>query len=89
MNDIDSIHQLELMLLDNFIQVCDKHSIQWFADSGTLLGAVRAGEMIPWDDDIDIVMLRPEYDKLLKVADEEFKYPFFFQTTRQFFCRLC
>lgn len=80
MNDIDSIHQLELMLLDNFIQVCDKHSIQWFADSGTLLGAVRAGEMIPWDDDIDIVMLRPEYDKLLKVADEEFKYPFFFQT---------
>lgn len=79
MTNIDRIHKIELRLLDEFISVCDRHNLQWFADSGTLLGAVRSGEMIPWDDDIDVIMLRDDYNKLLKIADKEFKAPFFFQ----------
>lgn len=79
MCNINEVHKIELMLLDKFIEVCNKHNLQWFADSGTLLGAVRNKEMIPWDDDIDVIMLREDYNKLLKIASKEFKSPFFFQ----------
>lgn len=68
-----------LKLLNKFIEVCDAHNLNWFIDSGTLLGCVRKGKMIPWDDDIDIIMPRKDYDLLHKYADE-FESPFFFQT---------
>lgn len=80
MIDIEKVHKIDLMLLDEFIRVCDKNNLQWFADSGTLLGAIRKGEMIPWDDDIDVIMPRNDYNKLLSIADSEFKAPFFFQS---------
>lgn len=66
-------------MLREFIRVCDKHNLHYFLDSGSLLGAVRHKGFIPWDD-IDIVMLRDEYDKLLKIAADEFKAPYEFQS---------
>ena len=66
--------------LDEFIRVCDKYNLKWFADGGTLLGAVREGKLIEWDDDIDIVMPREDYNRLLTIGQNEFKKPFFFQT---------
>lgn len=80
MIDIKKVHEIDLLLLDEFIRVCNKNNLQWFADSGTLLGAIRKGEMIPWDDDIDVIMPRKDYNKLLSIADKEFKEPFFFQS---------
>ncbi len=71
---------VELDLLAEFVRVCQKYNLRYFADSGTLLGAVRHGGFIPWDDDIDIVMPREDYYRLCKVASEEFMYPYFFQT---------
>lgn len=71
---------VELDLLCEFMRVCKKHDIKWYADAGTILGAVRHQGMIPWDDDIDVMLLRDEYDKLLKVAPDEFSHPYFFQT---------
>lgn len=71
--------QMDMLLeLD---RVCTKHGIRYFADSGTLIGAIRHGGYIPWDDDIDIVMFREDYDKLCRVAADEFQPPLFFQNT--------
>src|SRR5574344_159641 len=65
---LEKVQKIELRLLDTFISVCNEHSLSWFADGGTLLGAVRKGAMIPWDDDIDVCMPRQDYDQLLDLA---------------------
>ena len=69
-----------LDMLLSFDEVCKRHGIRYCLDSGSLLGAVRHKGFIPWDNDLDVVMLREEYDKLCSVASEEFKTPLFFQT---------
>lgn len=71
---------VELDLLERFEDVCQRHGLRYFASGGTLLGAVRHKGYIPWDDDIDIMMMRDDYEKLLAIADEEFTAPYFFQT---------
>lgn len=69
-----------LDLLLEFDEVCKRRGIKYFLDSGTLLGAVRHKGFIPWDDDVDVIMTRSEYNKLCACASEEFKHPYFFQT---------
>lgn len=70
------------VLLDIVCQldvICKKYNLRYFITGGTLLGAVRHKGFIPWDDDLDVAMLRDDYEILLKHADE-FVYPFFLQT---------
>ena len=66
-------------LLKKLLEVCDKHHLRIWADGGTLLGTVREHGYIPWDDDIDMAMLRDDFDVLVKIAPKEFSHPYFFQ----------
>lgn len=61
----------ELEVLQEIAMVCDRHHLKWYAGYGTLLGAVRHGGFVPWDDDMDIWMLREDYGKLLRVLAKE------------------
>lgn len=61
----------QLEVLQELDRICRKYDIPWFADCGTLLGAVRHGGFIPWDDDIDVCMTRDNYQKFLAVAEKE------------------
>lgn len=79
-HEMKQIWAVELDLLNEFMRVCQKHNLTFYADAGTMLGAARHGGMIPWDDDIDVIMLRDQYDQLCKIAPDEFQHPYFFQT---------
>ena len=59
---------VQIKLINEFARICKKYNLRWFAYSGTLLGAARHKGFIPWDDDVDLIMLRPDYNKFLEVA---------------------
>lgn len=77
---IKKIWAVELDLLAEFARVCDKYSLQWFIAYGSLLGTIRHGGFIPWDNDIDVVITQDSFKKLCEIAEVEFKHPYFFQT---------
>jgi lipopolysaccharide cholinephosphotransferase len=57
-------------ILRYFVSFCDKHGLQYYCTFGTCLGMVRHKGFIPWDDDVDVAMPRPDYDRLLSMRDQ-------------------
>lgn len=75
--DLEEIQNIEMGILDYIHQVCEKIGVKYFLSYGTLLGAVRHKGFIPWDDDMDICLLRDDYEKLqnylLENPDEKYE----------------
>jgi len=67
------IKEIEMELMAEIDRICKKHNITYFLVGGSMLGAVRHQGFIPWDDDMDIGMLRDDYDKFRKVCPDELK----------------
>lgn len=68
-------------LLQVFDSICRKHNIKYMLFAGTALGAIRHQGFIPWDDDLDVVMLRSEYNRFMKVAREDMDLQNYFLQT--------
>lgn len=73
---VDEERKISLELLTYFDQVCRENNIKYSLTGGTLLGAVRHGGFIPWDDDVDVFLTRPEYEKLEDVFDDKKRFVF-------------
>lgn len=73
MADRKKVWNRQLEIWQEIDRVCRKHNIKYYAMSGTLLGAVRHKGFIPWDDDMDVGMMRPEYNRFYEIIDDELK----------------
>src|SRR5450759_3578143 len=80
-NEVPTTRQLQLIelgIFKEFQRICERHSLTYYLLGGSLLGAVRHGGFIPWDDDIDIGMPREDYEKFKKIANEKFNDRYLF-----------
>ena len=68
---LDESKKIELDILCYFDDFCDKHGLEYGLGFGTLIGAIRHKGFIPWDDDIDVVMNRNDYNKLIEIFNRE------------------
>ena len=79
-NTLDKVHSVLLEMIDEVDRICRKHDIVYFLEGGTALGQVRHGGFIPWDDDVDLVMLRNDYNKFIEIAKKELNPNYVVQT---------
>lgn len=77
---LSHLKDCERDMLKCFVDICNKHGIKYFVQGGTLLGTVRHGGFIPWDDDVDVSLPRVEYERFLAIAQSELPDYYFLQT---------
>ena len=77
---LQELKECEREMLKVFVDICNKYSIRYFVQGGTLLGTVRHSGFIPWDDDVDVSLHREDYEKFLEVAEKELPDYYFLQT---------
>ena len=67
---VDKVHDYQFEMMCKLDDVCRRHDITYYLEGGTLIGAARHKDFVPWDDDIDIYIKRKDFEKLLKYKDE-------------------
>ena len=70
---LEEMKNIEFGILKFFKNICDKHELNYYLAYGTLLGAVRHQGFIPWDDDVDVIMPREDYYRLVNIMKNEKK----------------
>lgn len=68
---IDELKKIQKEILDEVVKFCEENNIRYFLAYGTMLGAIRHKGYIPWDDDIDIHMPRPDYEKFIELYNKK------------------
>lgn len=79
---LNELHSVLLELLTVFDYICRKNDIKYSIGFGTMLGAIRHKGFIPWDDDVDVLILRKDFNKLCRIIDNDLKQEYFFQTSQ-------
>ncbi len=74
--DLRKLQMVELAMLKEVVRICEKYNLTYYLSAGTFLGAVRHKGFIPWDDDADVRMPRPDYEKLLEILPQELSSPY-------------
>ena len=77
---LQRLKSIEIDILAEIDRICKKHDIKWFLAGGSLLGAVRENKSIPWDDDLDIGMLREDFEKFKKIAPQELDKKYYYSS---------
>ena len=75
--ELEKLRKILLEMLDEVVRICDKHKLNYFLAGGTALGAIRHKGYIPWDDDVDVIMPREDYEKFLVYARDEISDEYF------------
>lgn len=90
---LKEIKEIEFELLKQFDSFCKENNIRYFLSNGTLLGAVKYKGFIPWDDDVDVLVPRADYDRLIALFPENDRYQLFsFEKNKKYrypFAKLC
>ena len=74
---LSDVKEIALDILKHFRQFCYDNNIRFYLSNGTLLGAIKYGGFIPWDDDIDVFVPREDYDRLIAIYQDSEKYKLF------------
>ena len=80
MNDHRKLQMVQISIVEDIDRICHENGLTYYMIGGTLLGAVRHNGFIPWDDDIDLVMYRSDYNKLINILQREYSEKYFVQT---------
>jgi len=77
---LSRLQEAELEILKTFIEICEEHHLRYFLCYGSMIGAVRHQGFVPWDDDVDVAMPRPDYDRFAEIADKALPPDLYYST---------
>ena len=81
---LQRIQQVELEILKDFMDICDRHGLTYFGIAGTGIGALRHQGFIPWDDDIDVALPREDFETLIRLVEQEMGNKYLIMNTEHY-----